>query len=233
MEFPAKMLWTHATGFATLSPLINCLWAVVIEIFSFLTQPLISINLRLGDIETQGIRTVKRIHLHVLPLVIFSILMSSPNASAEETFFSKLNPFQKKEATAVKVNISDTSKSSWTFPRWKPMKMPWSGPSFSFTPTWISDIKPPSFSSTWTRMSNGTKEAYGKSKTFFMPWTKTAVRQPAVMRPPTGSRGVYRAVPKGKPAKKSFFGSFLNSKDDEPRPSRTVGEFLSQERPKP
>ena len=205
MEPPAKMLWTHATGFATLSPLINCLSAVVIEIFSFLTQPSIFINLWLGHIETQGIRTVKRIHLHVLPLVIF---MGSLSVSAEENFFSKLNPFQKKEPAAVKVSLSDTSKSSWTFPRWKPVKMPWSGPSFSFTPTWISDIKPPSFSSTWTRMSDGTKEAYGKSKTFFMPWTKTA----AIMRPPTGSRGVYRAVPKSKPAKKSFFGSFLNSK---------------------
>ena len=233
MATPAKMLWTHATGFATLSPLINSSWAVVMEIFSFLTQPLISINLWLGDIETQGIRTVKRIHLHVLSLVVFSIFMSSLSVSAEENFFSKLNPFQKKKSATVKVSLSDTPKSSWSFPGWKPMKMSWSGPSFSFTPTWISDIKPPSFGTTWTRMSNGTKEAYGKSKTFFMPWTKTAFKQPVVMRPPTGSRGVYRAVPKVKPAKKSFFASFFNSKDDEPRPSRTVGEFLSQERPKP
>ena len=233
MATPAKMLWTHATGFATLSPLINCSWAIVIEVFSCRAQPSLFINLSLGNIETQGIRTVKRIHLHVLSLIIFSIFMGSLSVSAEENFFSKLNPFQKKKSPAVNISVSDTPKSSWSFPSWKPMKMPWSGPSFSFTPTWISDIKPPSFSATWTRMSDGTKEAYGKSKTFFMPWTKTAARQPAVMRPPTGSRGVYRAVPKSKPAKKSFFGSFLNSKDDEPRPSRTVGEFLSQERPKP
>ncbi|MFP6673092.1 MAG: hypothetical protein VB857_16905, partial [Pirellulaceae bacterium] len=104
-----------------------------------------------------------------------------------------------------------------------------------FTPTWVSNnLKPPSFSATWTRMSRSSKDFYDKSKTVLMPWSKPAISKSSATRPSTNSRGVYRAIPKNTPAKKkSFFSSFFSSKPDPQERSLTVGEFLSQERPQP
>ncbi len=178
---------------------------------------------------------MKRNHLSISCLVLFGFLLSTVNVSAEESFFNKLNPFKKKEPAPVKVSLSDKPKSSFSWPEWKPVKMPWSGPSFKFTPTWVStSLKPPSLSKTWSSMSRGSKDFYNKSKTVLMPWSKPAITQTSANRPPTGSRGVYRAVPKSAPAKKkSFFGSWFSSQPEAPKRSRTVGEFLSQERPQP
>lgn len=180
---------------------------------------------------------MKHLHAQIFYLILFSICLSAVNVSAEENFFSKLNPFRKKDSPPVRVRISDTPESSFMFPQWKKMKMPWSGPSFKFTPTWVSNSwKPPSLSVTWNRMSRGTRDFYNKSKAILMPWTEPDMRQPPVIQPTAGSRGIYRAIPKkAKPEKKnSFFSSFFSSKKPEPtRPVRTVGEFLSQDRPKP
>lgn len=179
----------------------------------------------------KGIKTVKRNHLSIACLILCSIFLSTVSVSAEESFFNKLNPFKKKDPAPVKVSLTDKPKTVLSWPQWKPIKMPWSGPSFTFTPTWVSsNLKPPSFSATWGRMSRGSKDFYNKSKTVFMPWSKPAISQ----RPPTGSRGVYRAVPKNTPAKKkSFFSSLFSSQPEPPNRNRTVGEFLSQERPQP
>ena len=175
---------------------------------------------------------MKRNHLSVSCLVLVSLLLGTVRVSAEESFFNKLNPFKKKDPAPVKVHLTDKPKTGLSWPQWKPIKMPWSGPSFTFTPTWVStNLKPPSFSATWTRMSRGSKDFYDKSKTVFMPWSKPASPQSSA---PTGSRGVYRAIPKSTPAKKkSFFSSFFSSKPDPQTRNRTVGEFLSQERPQP
>ncbi len=178
---------------------------------------------------------MKRNYLSVCYLILGSILLSTTSVSAEETFFNKLNPFKKKDPAPVKASLTDKSKTSFSWPEWKPIKMPWSGPSFTFTPTWVSNnLKPPSFSTTWGRMSRGSKDFYNKSKTVLMPWSKPAISQPLPTRPLTGSRGVYRAVPKNTPAKKkSFFSSLFSSQSEPPKRNRTVGEFLSQERPQP
>ena len=178
---------------------------------------------------------MKRNHLSISCLILCSIFLSTISVSAEESFFNKLNPFKKKDPAPIKVSLTDKPKTSFSWPQWKPMKMPWSGPSFTFTPTWVSSsLKPPSLSATWGRMSRGSKDFYNKSKTVFMPWSKPAISQPPATRPPTGSRGVYRAVPKNTPAKKqSFFSSLFSSQPEPPQRNRTVGEFLSQERPQP
>ena len=180
---------------------------------------------------------MKRVCWQISCFLLFSFCLGTFNVSAEESLLSKLNPFKKKEKEPgpVKVEISDTAKPSFTFPSWNSMKMPWSGPSFNFTPTWVSNpIKPPDFGAAWNRMNRGTKDFYYKSKTFFMPWAEPSIKQPVVLRPPTGSRGVYRAIPKtAEPEKKRFsFASFFKPKP-ESRSSKTVGEFLSQDRPKP
>ena len=185
----------------------------------------------LGAIK--GIRAVTRFQSTVSWLIFSSILLTHSTLSAEDNFFTKLNPFKKKETEPVQNSITDQPQSSWSLPKWRPLKMPWSGPSFSFTSSWVADIKPPSFRGTWTQMTNGTKQAYDKSKSFFMPWTWSAAKQPSIMQASGTSRGVYRAVPKSAKAKKSFFSSWLGSRPEESRPSQTVGEFLSQERPKP
>ncbi|MFP6576750.1 MAG: hypothetical protein VB912_16440 [Pirellulaceae bacterium] len=178
---------------------------------------------------------MKRNHVSVSCLVLFSLLLGTIRVSAEESFFNKLNPFKKKDPAPVRVHIADKPKTGLSWPQWKPIKMPWSGPSFTFTPTWVSNnLKPPSFSATWTRMSRSSKDFYDKSKTVLMPWSKPAISKASATRPSTNSRGVYRAIPKNTPAKKkSFFSSFFSSKSDSQERSRTVGEFLSQERPQP
>ncbi len=145
----------------------------------------------------------------VAGLIVLSIVSSS--GATENWSLSKLVPF-KKSATSKRAHasVSDDSHSRG-FP-----KLP--------VPSWGSSSRSPKRSaepSMLTKLNQGTKDAFGKTKDVLMPWsknTKKPTTRPASSRSKTNHTPWYKAIlPQREPAKK------LNS----------VSDFIGQDRPGP
>jgi hypothetical protein len=91
--------------------------------------------------------------------------------------------------------------------------------------------KKPAQPSTWSKMTQGTKDFFGKTKETLMPWTKSSGKS----NKNGGSHGsstFHKTSSKsqGKAEKNSFFANWL-SPPEEPQEPRTVPEWLNQSRP--
>ena len=110
-----------------------------------------------------------------------------------------LNPFSKK------TNSSASKKSSF--------KMP------SLIPSWGEKKSHSSQPSTWSKMTDGTKDFFSKTADMLNPWDTPS------------SKKTHSSFNKKK-EKKSLFASWFSQKE-EPRKPRSVAEFLKQPRPTP
>jgi hypothetical protein len=122
-----------------------------------------------------------------------------------------LNPFASKSADAA------PAKSGEGF------KMP------SLLPSWAKkDSKKPSQPSTWSKISDGTKQFFVKTKDVLTPWDDDSKKADK----PGISQRFHMGGSAKKTEKKSFFTSWIPEKE-EPKKPRSVSEFLKQPRPTP
>jgi hypothetical protein len=122
-----------------------------------------------------------------------------------------LNPFAGKSTDAA------PPKKSGGF------KMP------SLVPSWAKkESKKPPQPSTWSKINDGTKRFFAKTKDVLTPWDNP----PKKAGSPSISQRFHMGGSSGKPEKKSFFTSWITGKD-EPEKPRSVSEFLKQPRPTP
>lgn len=140
---------------------------------------------------------------------LIAISLTSVAAAEEGWSVSKLNPFKKSSASKREhARVSDESSGIGL-------------PHLSL-PSWGSKSGPAkrkSEPSTLTKVNQGTKDFFGKTKDVLMPWSKSS-KKPATQY---GSSK--------KPAKKkSFFTSWIPQKKEEKRP-QTMGDFLDAKRP--
>ncbi len=135
----------------------------------------------------------------------------SPIVADEGWSMSSLNPFKKKAPASERVrgSYSDEPAKPST-PSWPSLPRPTSNKSYA------AKKKPEP--STLDKMSQGTKSFFGKSKDVLMPWTKSPKK-------PVSSNV-------RKPPKKSYFSlSSWFPQKKKPKESKTINDFLSQDRP--
>ena len=130
------------------------------------------------------------------------------------------------------------AESSWTMPNLNPFaskpaaaapkkssgfKMP------SLIPSWAkSETKKPSEPSTWSKISGGTKEFFGKTKDTLTPWDNP----PKKASNSSMSQRFHMGGSSNQTKKKSFLTSWL-PEPEKPQKPRSVSEFLKQPRPSP
>ncbi len=145
--------------------------------------------------------------ISILMLVVI-VAASAGLAHADNSWsLSKLNPFKKKPTAdaRARASVSDEVTQRKGFPR---MTMP----------TWASRSRTPERRkepSTMDKISQGTKDLFGKTKNVLMPWSSDSKKKKS------------RAKASEKP---SFLTSWLPQKETPKRP-KTVNDFLKQPRP--
>jgi hypothetical protein len=140
---------------------------------------------------------------------LVAMAIASTSAAAEGWSLSKLNPFQKSSASKrAHASVSDDDHSSWL-------------PKMSL-PSWSSKSRAPtrhSEPSTLSKMNQGTKDFFGKSKDVLMPWSKSS------KKPTTRPASVKKPV-----AKTPWYKSWVPQKKQEKKPL-SVSDFIGQDRP--
>ena len=140
---------------------------------------------------------------------VVAMAMGSSLAAAESWSLSKLVPFQKSSAgKRAHASVSDKDRGSWM-------------PKMSL-PSWGSTSRAPAKSktpSTLTKLNQGTKDFFGKTKDVLMPWSKPAKKsatRPASAKK-TSQTPWYKAwIPRQKPPEKK---------------PMSVSDFIGQDRP--
>ena len=131
-------------------------------------------------------------------------------AATEGWSLSKLNPFQKSSSSKrVHGSVSD-EKSKSVLPS---MSLPGLG-SKSHKPAHSSEP------STLSKMNQGTKDFFGKTKDVLMPWSKSS-KKPAA-RPVSSKKTA---------AKTPWYKSWIPQKKKVEKKPMTVSDFIGQDRP--
>jgi hypothetical protein len=140
----------------------------------------------------------------VVLVCLVAMSMASTSVAAEGWSLSKLNPFKKSTADKrTRASVSDDDRSL-TLPRPAPKS---NGAKRSAEP------------STLSKLNQGTKEFFGKTKDVLMPWSKS--KKKSVARPVSAKKKV---------TKTPWYKSLLPQKEPEKKP-KTVSEFIGQDRP--
>ncbi len=147
----------------------------------------------------------------VIALSLLAYIASSPALAESGWKMPNLNPFAGKSTDAA-----PPKKSSG-------FKMP------SLVPSWAKkDSKKPSQASAWSKISDGTKQFFTKTKDVLTPWDNP----PKKASSSSISQRFHMGGSSEKTKKKSFFTSWMTEKE-EPKKPRSVSEFLKQPRPTP
>jgi hypothetical protein len=138
-----------------------------------------------------------------------AMAISSTSAAADGWSLSKLVPFQKSSASKrAHASVSDGDRSGG-LPR---MSVPNRG-------TKSRPPDGPSEPSTLSKLNQGTKDFFGKTKDVLMPWSKSS-KKPAA-RPVSTTRTA---------TKTPWYKSWIPQKKQQQKP-KTVSEFIGQDRP--
>lgn len=149
-----------------------------------------------------------------LALVVLMTLGAAPAVRGEGWKMPSLNPFKKRDSHPAHLRITDEPKSAW----WKPKL-----PSFSSGKPRGGSSQP----STWSKMTRTTKNAWSKTTDALNPFDD----EPEKPRSVTGYNTAFtQASSRKKEEKKSSWWPSWGAKE-EPQRSKTVQDFLSQERP--
>ncbi len=150
------------------------------------------------------------------------IALAGSSYAGDSWSLSKLNPFKKKTTTTrnrARARVSDDGSKTSGTPR---LKLPsWGAPSHK--PTGFSTNAYPAKTrkapSSFTKLSNGTKDLFGKTKDVLMPWSSTSKKKKSKKSSTSRSK-----------SKTSFLTSWLPKKEKKPKPP-TLKSFLGQQRP--
>ena len=141
---------------------------------------------------------------------LVAMAIGSSSAAAEGWSLSKLVPFQKSSASKrARASVSDDDRSSLL-------------PKMSL-PSWGTKSRAParpSEPSTLSKLNQGTKDFFGKSKDVLMPWSKSSKKPTA--RPASVKKPV---------AKTPWYKSWIPQKKKPEKKPLSVSEFIGQDRP--
>ena len=140
---------------------------------------------------------------------LVAMAIASTSAAAEDWSLSKLVPFQKSSASKrAHASVSDEDRSS-LLPRMS-------------LPSWSTKSRAPARPrepSTMSKLNQGTKDFFGKTKDVLMPWSKSS------KKPTTRPASVRKPV-----AKTPWYKSWIPQKKEEKKPL-SVSDFIGQDRP--
>lgn len=145
---------------------------------------------------------------------LVAMAMAGTSVAAEGWSLSKLVPFQKSSADKrARASVSDDDRGGGF-------------PTLSM-PSWGSKSRSPKRSSepsTLSKLNQGTKDFFGKTKDVLMPWSKSTQSkstQKSATRPVSNKKKV---------AKTPWYKALIPQKEPEKKP-KTVSEFIGQDRP--
>jgi hypothetical protein len=150
---------------------------------------------------------------------ILSLLL--PGIAAAEWKMPNLNPFSTSK-TPPRSAVGNQGDSGWGW--WPGNQQQKSTSLWPTRPQGNPSIWPQNSQSTWTRMTNGTKQAFAKTADFLNPFDDANDR-PSYN--PTGSQGIKSSSPKTAD-KTPWYAPFPNPEPERPK---TVTDFLKQTRP--